>query len=137
MQAQTVLDFWFKELTAKQHFAKDAALDEAIRSRFGATLDAAARCELFAWRATPEGRLAEIILEKAVGCARVCRARRVQQGATTQWALAQKEEQRSWARRARCNRVHSVLTQEVRFQKGRKVNFHAGKRRSRAVNCFF
>jgi len=37
-------------------------LDEAIRSRFGATLEAAARCELFAWRATPEGRLTEVLV---------------------------------------------------------------------------
>ena len=62
MQAQDTLHFWFEELTDKQHFAKDAALDEMIRSRFGPTLAAAARCELFAWRATPEGALAEIIV---------------------------------------------------------------------------
>jgi len=62
MQAQAVLDFWFTELSPKQHFAKDAALDEAIRARFGLTLEAAARCEMFAWRTTPEGRLAEIIV---------------------------------------------------------------------------
>jgi uncharacterized protein (DUF924 family) len=57
-----ILNFWFEELTPKQHFVKDAALDETIRTRFGDTLEAAARCELFAWRATPEGRLAEIIV---------------------------------------------------------------------------
>ena len=62
MQAQTVLQFWFQELTPQKHFAKDAALDEAIRVRFGSTLEAAARCELFGWRSTPEGRLAEIIV---------------------------------------------------------------------------
>jgi uncharacterized protein (DUF924 family) len=62
MQSQSILHFWFKELTDKQHFAKDPALDEAMRSRFGATLEAAARCELFAWRDTPEGRLAEILV---------------------------------------------------------------------------
>jgi uncharacterized protein (DUF924 family) len=62
MQAQDILHFWFEELTDKQHFAKDTALDELIRTRFGATLEAAARCELFAWRATAEGALAEIIV---------------------------------------------------------------------------
>ena len=62
MQPQSILHFWFTELTPKHHFAKDAALDEAIRNRFGDTLAAAARCELFAWRATPEGRLAEILV---------------------------------------------------------------------------
>lgn len=62
MQHAPILHFWFTELSPKQHFAKDAALDEAIRTRFGPTLEAAARCELFAWRATPEGRLAEIVV---------------------------------------------------------------------------
>ncbi|MBP8018722.1 MAG: DUF924 domain-containing protein [Hylemonella sp.] len=62
MQAQNILDFWFNELTPKQHFVKDAALDDAMRTRFGATIEAAARCELWHWRTTPEGRLAEIIV---------------------------------------------------------------------------
>jgi uncharacterized protein (DUF924 family) len=60
--ASSILHFWFEELTPKQHFVKDAALDETIRTRFGTTLEAAARCEMFAWRATPEGRLSEIIV---------------------------------------------------------------------------
>ncbi len=50
MQATAKLHFWFKELTDKQHFIKDTALDTTLRERFGATLEAAARCELFAWR---------------------------------------------------------------------------------------
>ncbi|PUE19014.1 hypothetical protein B9Z38_10610 [Limnohabitans sp. MMS-10A-160] len=62
MSPEKILHFWFTELTPKHHFAKDAALDETIRARFGATLTAAARCELFAWRATPEGRLAEVLV---------------------------------------------------------------------------
>ncbi len=32
MQLQTVLQFWFTKLTPQQHFAKDAALDESIRT---------------------------------------------------------------------------------------------------------
>ena len=62
MHPYPILYFWFTELTPKQHFAKDAAVDEAIRTRFGATLEAAAQCELFAWRTTPEGRLAEVLV---------------------------------------------------------------------------
>ena len=62
MDAQHILHFWSDELTPQQHFAKDAALDAAMRERFAAVLDAAARCELWAWRATPAGRLAEIVL---------------------------------------------------------------------------
>lgn len=62
MNPQRVLEFWFSELTPKQHFVKDAALDATIADRFGAALEAASRCELFAWRNAPEGRLAEIIV---------------------------------------------------------------------------
>jgi uncharacterized protein (DUF924 family) len=62
MQPQSTLHFWLTELTPKHHYAKDPALDESIRTRFGATLEAAARCELFSWRETPEGRLSEILV---------------------------------------------------------------------------
>jgi len=62
MNPTDILHFWFTELTPKDHFAKDTALDETIRTRFGATLEAAARCELFAWRATPKGRLADVLV---------------------------------------------------------------------------
>ncbi len=62
MSPESILHFWFTELTPKHHFAKDATLCEAIRARFGATLEAAARCELFTWRTTPEGRLAEVLV---------------------------------------------------------------------------
>jgi uncharacterized protein (DUF924 family) len=48
MQPHSILHFRFTELTPKHHFAKDPALDEAIRTRFGAKLNAAAQCELFA-----------------------------------------------------------------------------------------
>ena len=62
MNHQDILTFWFEELSPKQRFAKDAALDEAVRTRFGNTLQAAVRCELFAWRDSPQGRLAEIVV---------------------------------------------------------------------------
>ena len=61
MHPQSILHFWFEELTPKQHFVKDAALDETIRTRFGNRMEAAARCELLAWRATAGGRQAEIM----------------------------------------------------------------------------
>ena len=62
MTAQAVLDFWFKEIDAKQWWTKSAEFDQLISSRFGSLHAAAARCELHAWRETPQGRLAEIIL---------------------------------------------------------------------------
>lgn len=62
MQSQVILNFWFTELTPKQHFSKDTALDESMRGRFTAVLESAARGELWAWRATAAGRLAEILV---------------------------------------------------------------------------
>ncbi|WP_110673884.1 DUF924 family protein [Salinicola sp. RZ23] len=59
---QAVCDFWFETLSAKQWFAKDAALDGEIAERFGTTLAAAARCELWHWRDSPTGRVAEIVV---------------------------------------------------------------------------
>ena len=62
MMAHTVLDFWFKEIDAKQWWTKSAEFDQLIASRFGSLHAAAARCELHPWRETPPGRLAEIIV---------------------------------------------------------------------------
>ena len=62
MQAQEILDFWFEELDGTHRFAKDPGLDAMMRERFGAVLQSAARGELFKWRTTPQGRLAEIIV---------------------------------------------------------------------------
>ena len=58
----TVLSFWFTELTPEQWWVKDAALDQRIRARFNETHAQAARCELFSWRGTAKGRLAEVIV---------------------------------------------------------------------------
>ncbi|GFZ79824.1 membrane protein [Pseudohongiella nitratireducens] len=62
MQYKQVLKFWFKELEAKDWFRKDDRLDSLIKTQFGDVLLAAAACELYAWRNTPDGRLAEIIV---------------------------------------------------------------------------
>jgi len=62
MQADDVLHFWFDELDNKARFAKDEALDARMRQRFGAMLQAAAAGELWAWRGTAHGRLAEVIV---------------------------------------------------------------------------
>lgn len=61
-QADDVLHFWFKELTPAQHFTADPAVDGDIAQRFAAAWEAARRCELWTWRATPRGRLAEILV---------------------------------------------------------------------------
>ena len=57
-----VLDFWFVETEPASWWAADPAFDERIRGRFESLHARAALGELSAWRATPQGRLAEIIV---------------------------------------------------------------------------
>jgi uncharacterized protein (DUF924 family) len=58
----TVLRFWFEELQPAQWWRVDPALDAAMRDRFGELHRAACAGECAAWRGTPEGRLAEVIV---------------------------------------------------------------------------
>lgn len=62
MNPQEILKFWFEETTPGQKFKKDAVFDALIRARFAETHREASQGELHAWRSTPEGRLAEIIV---------------------------------------------------------------------------
>ncbi len=57
-----VLNFWFQEIDARLWFATDKDFDDQIRHRFFFMLQRAAAGELYSWRATAEGRLAEIIV---------------------------------------------------------------------------
>nr|WP_205421216.1 DUF924 family protein [Rhizobium terrae] len=57
-----VFSFWFKELTRKDWFEKNDALDEAMRRHFSATHLSLARGELDAWRGSPEDRLAAVVV---------------------------------------------------------------------------
>lgn len=57
-----ILTFWFQDTAPKQWWQVDPAFDALIATRFGALLEQAARCELHAWRDTPQGRLAEVIV---------------------------------------------------------------------------
>lgn len=59
---ETILNFWFTELESKDWFDKNPTLDTLIRERFSEVHRQARHCELYAWRATPQGRLAEIII---------------------------------------------------------------------------
>lgn len=59
---ESVLDFWFVEHGPKQWWRKDAAFDELCRQRFATLHRRAAACELYAWRGSAGGRLAEIML---------------------------------------------------------------------------
>ena len=57
-----VLSFWFHEIEARLWFASDKNFDDLIRQRFLGVMQQAAVGELYSWRATAEGRLAEIIV---------------------------------------------------------------------------
>ncbi|MDA8444226.1 DUF924 family protein [Paracidovorax valerianellae] len=60
--ACSVLSFWFEDSTPQQWFAKDDAFDAAIRQRFANLHHEAAQAQLWPWRTTPSGRLAEILV---------------------------------------------------------------------------
>lgn len=62
MSATEVIHFWFEEAQPAQHFAKDLAFDELIRSRFLDTHTQASQGMLHTWRDQPQGALAEVIV---------------------------------------------------------------------------
>lgn len=62
VDANTILQFWFNELKQKDWFDADTKLDNLIRERFLDIYQKASAGELYTWRETDEGRLAEIII---------------------------------------------------------------------------
>ncbi|HTN27053.1 MAG TPA: DUF924 family protein [Burkholderiales bacterium] len=63
MNAQSVLDFWFRgNEERKEWFQKDPAFDDEIRARFLPLYEEAARGALAAWKHSPRECLALIIL---------------------------------------------------------------------------
>jgi uncharacterized protein (DUF924 family) len=62
MDHQDVIDFWFVESGPTQWWRRDPDFDQHVAERFGAVHARAVQCELYAWRAHPLGRLAEIIV---------------------------------------------------------------------------
>ncbi|MCU4677090.1 DUF924 domain-containing protein [Catenovulum sp. 2E275] len=59
---QQVIDFWFNQLTLKDWFTKSLELDQQISTQFEALHKQAAQGELYLWRNSALGSLAEIIL---------------------------------------------------------------------------
>jgi uncharacterized protein (DUF924 family) len=58
----TILDFWFVEHGQDDWFSGNADFDALIAERFAQTHRQVAAGEAWHWRATPQGRLAEIIV---------------------------------------------------------------------------
>lgn len=59
---KTIIDFWFTEIEPKQWWQKDQEFDSNIQNRFGALHAQAKAGELFHWRETALGSLAEVIV---------------------------------------------------------------------------
>ncbi len=59
---QEVIDFWFQELCPGQWFKKDKSIDLLVKERFLSTHSSAVKGELYKWRHTVSGRLAEVIV---------------------------------------------------------------------------
>ena len=62
LTAEDVLDFWFVEHGQKEWFGGGPEFDKKLADRFATTHEAVSRGEAWRWRATPEGRLAEIVV---------------------------------------------------------------------------
>jgi uncharacterized protein (DUF924 family) len=62
MKHTDIIDFWFSELKPEQWWKKDESLDSQIKERFLKIYQKAIVGELYGWRSSPQGRLAEIIV---------------------------------------------------------------------------
>ncbi len=60
--ASEILSFWFEDLSPKQHFIKDDAIDEAIKARFAAEIPRAAAGGFDDWLEDCKSALALVIL---------------------------------------------------------------------------
>ncbi|HVY50686.1 MAG TPA: DUF924 family protein [Devosia sp.] len=60
--AEDILKFWFEEHGQQDWFGGKPEFDARLAAKFGDTHAAIARGEGWSWRATPGGRLAEIIV---------------------------------------------------------------------------
>lgn len=62
MNYQEILNFWFASETQPHWFAQSTDFDQTLEKRFKTVLHSAAQSELWHWRSSIEGRLAEIIV---------------------------------------------------------------------------
>jgi len=62
MNYKDIIQFWFYEIKPAQIWHKDNEFDQLIINRFSEVYQQATRCELYQWRQSPDGCLAEIIV---------------------------------------------------------------------------
>ena len=58
----SILGFWFEDIDRSLWFKKDTGFDRLLIERYGALHAQATLGELYTWRESPQGRLAEIIV---------------------------------------------------------------------------
>lgn len=59
---EDIIRFWFEDIDKKSWFKKDPEFDQTLKQRFGELLSQAEKSELYSWRSSAHGRLAEIIV---------------------------------------------------------------------------
>ena len=59
---ESIIDFWFNAIESKYWFKKDDEFDLLLSAQFSQLHESAAKSELYTWRTSAEGRLAEIIV---------------------------------------------------------------------------
>lgn len=57
-----IISFWFQEIESKMWFQKNDQFDALLAEKFLPLVKKASACELWAWRSTAHGRLAEILI---------------------------------------------------------------------------
>jgi uncharacterized protein (DUF924 family) len=57
-----VLTFWFKDIEPENRWSADPEFDASLRQRFLGLLEQASAGELYAWRSSASGRLAEVVV---------------------------------------------------------------------------
>jgi len=62
MQANDIITFWFETIEPRKWWVKDDIFDQLLHEQFGELHQQAANGELFSWRCSAHGRLAEIII---------------------------------------------------------------------------
>ncbi len=62
IKPRDIIQFWFEEIDSALWWKKDLNFDALIIERFSGVHQQACAGELYTWRATAEGRLAEVIV---------------------------------------------------------------------------
>jgi uncharacterized protein (DUF924 family) len=60
--ANDIIKFWFNDIDTSKWFIKDSDFDSLLIDKYSLLHQSAHKGELYSWRSTPQGRLAEIVI---------------------------------------------------------------------------